>query len=83
MKAKLSQINLKLLHIIVFILICGLLFSRAMNSYISHDEYQFVASAQLLVSRGLLPYIDYPYLHMPYMVFFNSIPVAQYLRQSA
>lgn len=41
----------------------------------SHDEYQFVSSAQLFVQNGLLPYRDYPFLHMPYQVFINAIGV--------
>src|SRR5690349_6190270 len=36
---------------------------------LDHDEHQFIASATLLARRGLLPYRDYPYFHMPHMVF--------------
>lgn len=63
--------------ILVLVLLGGaILFGRAMNASFDHDEHQFVASAQLLVSRGLLPYIDYPYFHMPNIVFANSLAVA-------
>lgn len=63
--------------IFLLILLGGaILFGRAMNAKFDHDEHQFIASAQLLVSRGLLPYIDYPYFHMPNIVFVNSLAVA-------
>jgi len=39
---------------------------------IAHDEHQFVASAVLLADHGLLPYRDYPYFHMPHLVFVNA-----------
>lgn len=55
-----------------FLFIFALLFSRAMNYGLSHDEYQFVASGQLFESKLLLPYVDYPFLHMPYMAFANA-----------
>ena len=34
-----------------------------------HDEEQFIASGALLAREGLLPYIDYPYFHLPNLVF--------------
>jgi hypothetical protein len=46
--------------------------SRATTNGFSHDEYQFVSSGQLLAGHGLLPYRDYPFLHMPYQVFING-----------
>lgn len=49
------------------------LFSRAMNANISHDEYQFVAGGQLLANELMLPYLDYAYLHMPYLIGFYAI----------
>lgn len=48
-------------------------FSIAMTEGLSHDEYQFVASGELLAERGLLPYLDYPFLHMPYIVAINGL----------
>jgi len=33
------------------------------------DENQFIASGKLLQSAGLLPYRDYPYFHLPNLVF--------------
>ena len=40
---------------------------------LDHDEHQFVASASLLARDGLLPYRDYPYFHMPYLVFGDAM----------
>ena len=56
-----------------FSLIFSLLFSHAMLTTLNHDEYQFVAGGQLLADRGLLPYRDYPFLHMPYMIVVNGL----------
>ncbi len=58
---------------IFFLFVFGLLFSRAMNTTLNHDEYQFVAGGELLAGQGLLPYRDYPFLHMPYMIFANAL----------
>ena len=44
-------------------------FPHAMIMSLSHDENQFVASAYLFSSKGLLPYLDYPYFHMPNLIF--------------
>src|SRR3954470_9477005 len=41
--------------------------ARAMSKPLDHDEHQFIASGALLARRGLLPYRDYPYFHMPYL----------------
>lgn len=58
----------------LFALIALVLFSQAVNANVSHDEYQFIAGAQILRKSGLLPYIDYPFLHMPYMpVFYATV----------
>jgi len=62
-----------LLLTLFFLLVFSLLFSRAMLTSLNHDEYQFVAGGQLLVERGLLPYRDYPFLHMPYMLTLNAL----------
>lgn len=53
-----------LLALLLFSLGIGCL-SRSFN----HDEGQFVASGALLAREGLLPYIDYPYFHLPNLVF--------------
>lgn len=62
-----------LLLALFFLLIFLMLFSHAMLTTLNHDEYQFVAGGQLLADRGLLPYRDYPFLHMPYMLWVNGL----------
>jgi hypothetical protein len=59
-----------------FVLVGALLFARAVNQSLGHDEQQHVASGQLLAGRGLLPYVDYPFLHMPYIAGFNALATA-------
>lgn len=46
-----------------------------MTNDFSHDEVQFIASAQTLVRYRLIPYVDYPFLHMPYQVFLNALVI--------
>ncbi|MDQ6625362.1 MAG: hypothetical protein M3Y69_04350, partial [Verrucomicrobiota bacterium] len=52
------------LGLILLSLIVGC-WARAFN----HDEGQFIASGALLAREGYLPYIDYPYFHLPNLVF--------------
>ncbi len=40
-----------------------------MNKDLDHDEHQFVASGKLYATNMLIPYKDYPYFHMPNLVF--------------
>jgi hypothetical protein len=40
---------------------------------LDHDEHQFVASATLLARHGYLPYRDYPYFHVPYLVVIDAL----------
>jgi hypothetical protein len=53
----------------LFVVVFSLSFSRAIRAGSNHDEHQFIASAELLADRGLLPYRDYPYFHLPNLVF--------------
>jgi hypothetical protein len=53
--------------------ILAVLVSRAVASNISHDENQFIAPGQFLAYDGLLPYLDYPYTHMPYAIPFYAL----------
>jgi hypothetical protein len=53
---------------IFYALILALLVSRSVSAVISHDENQFISTGQFLADHGLLPYVDYPYTHMPYAV---------------
>jgi 4-amino-4-deoxy-L-arabinose transferase-like glycosyltransferase len=50
-------------------LVFALQFARSMNRELDPDEHQFVAPPALLVQEGLLPYVDYPYFHMPTLVY--------------
>lgn len=54
-------------------MIFGLLLILGMSKHLDHDEHQFVASGTLLARRGLLPYRDYPYFHMPNLVFVDAL----------
>jgi 4-amino-4-deoxy-L-arabinose transferase-like glycosyltransferase len=50
-------------------LVLVLQFARAMNRDFDLDEHLFVAPPALLVQQGVLPYVDYPYDHMPTLVY--------------
>lgn len=50
-----------------------LMVSRTVSGNISHDENQFIAPGQFLAYDGLLPYVDYPYTHMPYAIPFYAL----------
>jgi len=54
---------------LLFILIALTLFAIAMSRGLSRDEHQFVAAGAVLAQHGLLPYRDYPYFHVPNLVF--------------
>ena len=45
------------------------LFFRAMERGLNHDEHQFLAPAVLLAREGLLPYRDFPLFHLPNLTF--------------
>lgn len=52
------------------ILIAGvLLFARAMDRDLNHDEHQFLAPGALMLRQGAQPYCDYPLFHLPNLVF--------------
>jgi 4-amino-4-deoxy-L-arabinose transferase-like glycosyltransferase len=50
-----------------------LLFSRSMSRFLDLDEHQFVAPPLLLNQEGYLPYRDYPYFHMPNLIFVYAL----------
>ncbi|MHC4359168.1 MAG: hypothetical protein ACYSTQ_10270, partial [Planctomycetota bacterium] len=54
---------------IFFTAVFVLLFSLSMQKGLAHDEDQFIASGALLAKELILPYKDYPYFHMPNLVF--------------
>ena len=51
------------------VLLLALQFSRSMYRDLDPDEHQFVAPPALLAQFHKLPYVDYPYFHMPDLVF--------------
>lgn len=55
-----------------FLILLFLLVNKSMQEF-SHDEHQFIASAQLLASQHLLPYKDYLHLHVPNLVFIYAV----------
>ena len=50
----------------------ALAYSMAMGLPLSHDEHQFVAGGWLLGSREMLPYRDFPFHHLPNLLFFYA-----------
>ena len=53
----------------LFVLQLGMNMRRGLN----HDEHQFVAGAALIVREHQLPYIDFPYFHVPLLSLFYGI----------
>ena len=47
-------------------------YSMAMRLPLSHDEHQFVAGGWLLGKYGMLPYRDFPFHHLPNLLFFYA-----------
>jgi hypothetical protein len=64
------------IQVVFYLLILALFVSRAASAGFSHDENQFIASGQLLADHRLLPYVDYPYTHMPYATDFYAVTAA-------
>jgi hypothetical protein len=58
------------------LLLLVLLFGRSMMRNFDMDEHQFVVPAVFLTSRGLLPYRDYPYFHMPDLIYIHAAVTA-------
>jgi len=58
---------------LLFLVALALVFSRAMRAEYGHDEDQFIASARVFADQALLPYKDYPYFHMPNLVFIYGL----------
>jgi 4-amino-4-deoxy-L-arabinose transferase-like glycosyltransferase len=52
-----------------FLGVSCLLLSMSVQKELDHDEHQFIASGELLVTQFLLPYEHYPYFHMPNLAF--------------
>src|SRR3989304_5640015 len=65
-----------LLYLTIAILFGGsflLIWGRAMQRGYNRDENQFVASGELLAEQTLLPYRDYPYFHLPNLIFVYAL----------
>jgi hypothetical protein len=60
------------LQYIFYLSVLLLNLSRTAQWGFGHDENQFIVPGQLLADHGLLPYINYPYTHMPYGVLFYA-----------
>jgi 4-amino-4-deoxy-L-arabinose transferase-like glycosyltransferase len=58
----------KILFLLAWLVIFVMLLAHSMLKHLDHDEHQFIASAVLLARERLLPYRDYPYFHMPYLI---------------
>ena len=54
---------------LLFGFMAAVLIGNAMTAGLNRDEHQFVAAGALLARDGWLPYRDYPYLHLPMLVF--------------
>jgi 4-amino-4-deoxy-L-arabinose transferase-like glycosyltransferase len=46
--------------------------SQVLSQAFSHDEHQFVAGAEM-VARGLLPYRDFPFQHVPNQIYLQGV----------
>ncbi len=62
-----------ILQFVFYFFVLFIFVSRSLTVGFSHDENQFIAAGQLLAYHGLLPYINYPYTHMPYGAFFYAL----------
>jgi hypothetical protein len=61
------------LFTLLTLLLLALQFGRAMMRDLDPDEHQFVAPPALLVQDHKLPYVDYPYFHMPDLVVIYAV----------
>jgi len=68
-EARTQKITKHLLSALMFAVLFALLLGANMQKSLDHDEHQFIAGGALLAQKGLLPYKDYAYFHMPYLAF--------------
>ena len=52
-----------------FLFALALIVARVMPREPSRDEEQFISAGALLLRHGLIPYVDYPYFHVPNLAF--------------
>jgi 4-amino-4-deoxy-L-arabinose transferase-like glycosyltransferase len=55
--------------VLFFLFVLALMIGRVMPREPSRDEEQFISAGALLLRDRLLPYIDYPYFHVPNLAF--------------
>ena len=68
-RATSSRFNEICLVALVAVAVFALAFSLVIGRGLHRDEHQHVAAGTLLARNWLLPYQDYPFFHMPYLVF--------------
>ncbi len=71
--ARLSYLRAAFTTLLCLALLAVGLLMLGMSNHLDHDEHQFIASAAMLARRGLLPYRDYPYFHMPNLIFVYAV----------
>ena len=54
---------------IVTALVFPIVLGVAMTKGLNHDEHQHIAAGALIAREGLLPYMDFPHFHTPYLAF--------------
>ena len=59
--------------VLLMLVVGAVLAGVALPREVDHDEHQFVASGVLLARHGLLPYRDYPYFHLPNLVYLYGL----------
>ena len=68
-----SKLPLVLLSVMVLGAALAMSLANAVGRPLIHDEHQFVSPGALLAQRGMLPYVDYVYFHMPYLTFLYAL----------
>jgi hypothetical protein len=59
--------------VLFFLLVLTFLLALVLQPDLHRDENQFIASGALLARQGLMPYRDYPYFHVPNLVFVYAL----------
>src|SRR5574342_634021 len=57
----------------VFAYVAAAALSSSLLTGLDHDEHQFMAGAYLVAEHSLHPYQDFPYFHMPNLVYLYSL----------
>lgn len=67
-----SKKHLAFCAVISSLFLC-LLVPASLSKYYGYDEHQFIASGAVLAKFGLWPYLNYPYFHVPNLIFINAL----------